>query len=1323
MSNSSSFSQFTNLYSLSKTLRFELKPVGKTKQMLEENNIFKTDEIIQNKYKKTKTYLDRLHREFAKESLSNARLDGLKEYEQALKNVKKITRDTVKKQADQWKKELENLEKKLRKQIIVFFNRQAKQWSEKYIGLKNNDMKILEEEHVFESLLKEKYGKEDDAFIKDEKNQFILDESGDKISIFDSWKGFTGYFTKFFETRKNFYKDDGTSTALATRIIDQNLKRFCDNLLVFENIKEKLDFSEIAQNFGKNVEDVFTLDFYNKCLLQDGINFYNKILGGDVLLNGQKQKGVNEIINKYRQDNKGEKLPFLKLLDKQILSELEKEKFIDEIENDEQLQKILKIFQKTAKNKIKFLKKLLFDFIKNYQNYDLTKIYISKEAFNTISYKWTNETNLFQKTLYETMKEDKTLKGLKYEKRDDAYKFPDFIAFSFIYDTLKKIKEEKFWKERYSEIAEFERKVKFEQFLGILNFEFLSLFEKEVTNSKTGETNKIGYNDICPKFIALVENFENTKQSKVLIKEFADSVLHIYQMAKYFAIEKKRKWLDDYDLDDFYTNPDFGYQLFYENAYEDIVQIYNKLRNYLTKKPYDEKKWKLNFKNPTLANGWDKNKESDNFAILLRKEGSYYLGLMRKGHNKIFSDKDIENFKQNTQSEKYEKMEYKYFPDQAKMFPKVCFSKKGLEFFQPSEEIYNIYKNEEFKKGDSFSVKSMQKLINFYKNSLTKYVGWQCFNFKHLKPTQEYTNNIGEFYHDVAKNGYKISFKNISKSYIDEKNQNGELYLFEIHNKDWNVGATGKKNLHTMYFESLFSNENIAKNFSFKLNGQAEIFYRPKTDIDKLGSKKDKQGKIVTNHKRYGENKIFFHIPISVNRTKNDAIHFNEKMNDFLANNPEINIIGVDRGEKHLAYYSVINQKQEILESGTLNLIQNKNESGEVILKKEKEILEIRNDNNEIIDYKLIETGKKTKSENYKLLLDYKEKKRKIERQSWQAVENIKDLKQGYVSQVIRKLADLVIKYNAIIVFEDLNMRFKQIRGGIEKSAYQQLEKALIEKLNFLVEKGEINSQKAGHLLKAYQLTAPFKTFQKMGKQTGILFYTQANYTSKIDPVTGWRPNLYLKYSNAEQAKKDISKFSTIKFANGRFEFSYNVGNFKKLKEIPKNTLWTVCSQVERFRWDRYLNQNKGGYNHYENLTTNFKELLENFMIDIKGDIKKQIENLDASKNDNKVFFKKFIFLFQLICQIRNTNPNETGNDNDFILSPVFPFFDSRKNNGAHLPKNGDDNGAYNIARKGIIVLNKISDYVKKNENSQKMKWNDLFVSSVDWDNFIFKNV
>lgn len=1272
---------FTNQYSLSKTLRFELVPVGKTEEILEEEKVFEKDEIIKKKYEATKPYFDRLHREFVEKALANAVLSDLDDY---LKLFKKWKNDK-----EAHNKDLQKKEMTLRKEVVTFFDAQAKTWSENYANLKKKDMGILSEEAVFENILKVRYGSENETKIIDESTE-------ESVSIFDSWKGFTGYFDKFFETRKNFYKDDGTSTALATRIIDQNLKRFCDNILIFESVKDTVDFSE--SNFAKSLTKIFSVDFYNSCFLQEGIDFYNKVLGGETLQNGEKKKGLNECINMYKQQTR-EKLSFFKELDKQILGESEKENFIDEIQDEENLKEVLQKFYAVSEAKTNNLKKLFTHFVKNNHEYDLSKTYISKEMLNTICHKWTYEYLIWTNNIAESFKEN----GVKLsKKKDEGYSFPDFISLNIIQRSLEKIEIEKFWKERYYDNLTLETNDAWKQFLQIFEFEFFSLFEKEIVDSKTGKNVKVGYDVFVSQMKTLLENFENTKKSKVIIKDFADSVLRIYQMAKYFALEKKRKWVgDDYELGEFYEHPDFGYKsFFYDDAYEDIVQVYNTLRNFLTKKPYSEEKWKLNFSNPTLADGWDKNKESDNFAVILKKDEKYYLALMTKGNNRIFDDRNEDKLKENIENGKYEKVVYKLLPGANKMLPKVFFSASNIDFYSPSEKVLEVrnhashVKNGTPQKGfekKDFSLKDCHILIDFFKKSIQKHPDWQHFDFQ-FSDTEKY-KDISDFYREVESGGYKISFQSISEEYITEKNKKGELYLFQIKNKDWNERAKGKKNLHTLYFESLFSEENRKQNFPMKLNGQAEIFYRPKTKDLKKEKITTKSGKILEKEEkafqknRFTENKIFFHVPLTLNRTKPEMnqYRFNAEINTFLANNPDINIIGVDRGEKHLAYYSVINQNQEILESGTLN-----------------EIAGV----------------------DYERLLEEKAENREQARKDWQAVEGIKDLKKGYISQVVRKLADLAIKHNAIIVFEDLNMRFKQIRGGIEKSAYQQLEKALIEKLNFLVNKNEIDPKKAGYLMKAYQFTAPFTTFKEMGKQTGIIFYTQANYTSKIDPITGWRPNLYLKYSNAEKAKQDIIKFSKIEFVNSRFEFTYDLKSFITSDKVrfSKKTQWTVCSCVERFRWNRNLNNNKGGYDPYKNMTEEFQNLFEQYKIDfLRGNILEQIETLETTGNEN--FFKDFIFYFNLICQIRNTDEQAKDvNSQDFILSPVEPFFDSRKDNGKNLPKNGDDNGAYNIARKGIMLLQRINDFENMtDEEKNKLKYPDLFITNAEWDSFATK--
>src|SRR5690606_18550495 len=100
----------------------------------------------------------------------------------------------------------------------------------------------------------------------------------------------------------------------------------------------------------------------------------------------EKIKGINEIINKYRQENPGEKLPFLKKLDKQVLSE--KEKLIDEIETQEELVERLTDFDNSSLTKISLIKELLYVFFAHADKYNLNGIYLSKEALNTIAYKW-----------------------------------------------------------------------------------------------------------------------------------------------------------------------------------------------------------------------------------------------------------------------------------------------------------------------------------------------------------------------------------------------------------------------------------------------------------------------------------------------------------------------------------------------------------------------------------------------------------------------------------------------------------------------------------------------------------------------------------------------------------------------------------------------------------------------------------------------------------------------------------------------------------------------------------------------------------------------
>jgi CRISPR-associated protein Cpf1 len=78
--------------------------------------------------------------------------------------------------------------------------------------------------------------------------------------------------------------------------------------------------------------------------------------------------------------------------------------------------------------------------------------------------------------------------------------------------------------------------------------------------------------------------------------------------------------------------------------------------------------------------------------------------------------------------------------------------------------------------------------------------------------------------------------------------------------------------------------------------------------------------------------------------------------------------------------------------------------------------------------------------------------------------------------------------------------------------------------------------------------------------------------------------------------------------------------------------------------------------------------------------------------------------------RVTDSNYESGTSENDFILSPVEPFFDSRKARTL-LPENGDANGAYNIARKGILMLQAIN-------TSETVDKVDLMVKKEQWQNY-----
>lgn len=1218
--------QFINRYPLSKTLRFSLIPIGETENNFNKNLLLEKDKQRAENYEKVKGYIDRFHKEYIESVLSKARIEKVNEYANLYWKSNKDDSDI---------KAMESLENDMRKQI-------SKQ-------LKSNDR------------YKRLFGKE---LICEDLPSFLTDK--DERETVECFRSFTTYFKGFNTNRENMYSSDEKSTAIAYRCINDNLPRFLDNVKSFQKVFDNLSDETITKLntdlyniFGRNIEDIFSVDYFEFVLAQSGIDIYNSMIGGYTCSDGTKIQGLNERINLYNQrdakDDKSKRLPLMKPLYKQILSEKDSVSFIPEKFNSDN--EVLLAVEDYYTDHIGYID-LLTELLQSLNTYNANGIFVkSGVSITDISNGAFNSWNVLRsawnekyEALYPVTSKTKIDKYI--EKRDKVYKaIKSFSLFELQSLGNENGNEITDW--YISSINECNSKIKeaYLQAQELLKSDYEKTYDKRLyKNEKATES---------------VKNLLDT------IKDFQHLVKPLNGTGK------------EENKDELF----YGKFTSYYDSIADIDRLYDKVRNYITQKPYSKDKIKLNFDNPQLLGGWDKNKESDYRTVLLHKDGFYYLAVMDKSRSKAFVDapeitSDNEDY--------YEKMEYKLLPGPNKMLPKVFFATKNIDKFQPSNRILDIRKKESFKKGATFNKSECHEFIDYFKDSIEKHDDWSQFGFK-FSPTENY-NDISEFYREISDQGYSVNFNKISKNYVDELVENGYIYLFQIYNKDFSKYSKGTPNLHTLYFKMLFDERNLS-NVVYKLNGEAEMFYREASISDKekithqanqpIGNKnpdnKKKESVFeydIIKDERFTKRQFSLHVPITINFKAHGQEFLNNDVRKAVKYKDDNYVIGIDRGERNLIYISVINSNGKIVEQMSLN--------------------EIIGDNGHRVDYQK--------------LLDTKEKERDKARKNWTSVENIKKLKEGYISQVVHKICELVVKYDAVIAMEDLNFGFKRGRFPVEKQVYQKFENMLISKLNLLIDK-KADPTEDGGLLRAYQLTNKFDGVNK-AKQNGIIFYVPAWDTSKIDPATGFVNLLKPKYTSVPEAKKLFETIDDIKYnANtDMFEFYIDYSKFPRCNSDFKK-VWTVCTNSSRILTFRNKEKNNMWDNKQIVLTDEFKSLFNEFGIDYKDNLKNSILSIS-----NADFYKRLIKLLSLTLQMRNSITGSTLPEDDYLISPVEnengEFYDSRnyKGTNAALPCDADANGAYNIARKALWAINVLKDTPDDMLNKAK-----LSITNAEW--------
>lgn len=1257
--------ELTGLYSLTKTIGVELKPVGKTQELIEARKLIEQDDQRAEDYKIVKDIIDRYHKDFIDKCLNCVKIekDDLEKYVSLAENS---NREAV---------DFDNIKTKMRNQITESFKKNPL-----FVGLFKKEL------------------------ITNYLPNFVSEEERVVVNKFSK---FTTYFDAFYDNRKNLYSGDAKSGTIAYRLIHENLPMFLDNIASFNKISEtgvNEYFSSIEAEFtdtlnGKHLADLFQIDYFNNTLTQKKIDNYNYIVGA-----------VNKAVNLYKQQHKNVRIPLLKKIHKMILSDRVTPSWLPErFESDEEMLTAIKAAYESLKEVLvgdddDSLRNLLL----NIDNFDLEHIYIAKDSgLTSISQQIFGYYDTYTLAIKDQLqrknpatKKQREKPNLYDERIDKLYKKEDSFSIAYL-NRLVDTKEHITINEYYRLLGSYCREG------GKSNNDFF----KQIDGA---------YSAISYLFSAEHGEIAQSDSDTAVVQK----LLEVYKGLQRF-IKPLLGHGDEADKDN-----EFDAKLHKVWDELDIITpLYDKVRNWLSRKIYNPEKIKLCFENNgKLLSGWSDNQtKSDN--------GTQYGGYIFRKKNEIGEydfylgvSSDAKLFRHDA-TIGYEDGMYERF-DYYQLKSKTLLGKSYVgNYGEDSNAVLSAFNNAVTKlhlekklvpKDNENVPKYLKRLkqdyAGFYQilmnddnvvdayNSMKQHILATLASLSRVPAAIELATqtdlDIDDFIDEIMKlPSESFGYFPVATAAIEEakKREKKPLFLFKMSNKDLSYAeksskglrkSRGTENLHTMYLKALlgmtqnvFSIGSGMVFFRHQTKGLAETTARHKANefIANKNKLNDKKKSIfdyeIVKNKRFIKDKYLFHLSMNLNYSQPNKFDINSKVREIIRNGGIKHIIGIDRGERNLIYLSLIDMEGNIVMQKSLNIL--------------------KDDHN-------------AKGTDYKGLLTEREGENKEARRNWKMIANIKDLKRGYLSQVVHIISKMMVEYDAIVVLEDLNPGFIRGRRKIERNVYEQFERMLIDKLNFYVDKHK-DANETGGLLHALQLTSEFKNFKKSDHQNGCLFYIPAWNTSKIDPTTGFVNLFDTRYTNADKALEFFSKFDAIRYNEEKdwFEFEFDYDKFTQKAHGTRNK-WTLCTYGKRLRSFKNPTKQYNWDSEVVALTDEFKRILGEADIDIHENLKDAIRNLEGKR---RKYLEPLMQFMRLLLQLRNS---KAGTDEDYILSPVADengvFYDSRSC-GDQLPENADANGAYNIARKGLMLIRQI----KEAKELGKVKYD---ISNKAWLNF-----
>lgn len=404
--------------------------------------------------------------------------------------------------------------------------------------------------------------------------------------------------------------------------------------------------------------------------------------------------------------------------------------------------------------------------------------------------------------------------------------------------------------------------------------------------------------------------------------------------------------------------------------------------------------------------------------------------------------------------------------------------------------------------------------------------------------------------------------------------------------------------------------------------------------MEKVGAHRAKFD--ITKDRCYTQDRYLFHLPVRLGMSNPynelkalDAV--NGRVDAWLASRKERNVLAINRGENNMLYAVVVNEKGKILHQQNFNIVD---------------------------------------SIDYKVRLDDRTFTYRVASDRWQSADTVADLKTGYIANALHAITQMALRYQAVIVMESLDDRFKNDRAQLGQTIYRKFQKMLLDKLRWWV------PDKA-HPERVLQLTAGSRCSGMYDPgHNGIVYFVSPWATSILDPNTGFK-NMLLVY-DADRAPKKRKLFENMKAVryDGRdFVFEFDYADYG-LKGAGPKTSWKASTAGVRLVVEKDMKS--GEWREKEVRPTDImKDALKGVAYQRGTDVRATLASLEGNRLDEAVEALK------LTMQMRNC---DIGAREDWFVSPVPGGFDSRKAR-MDQPLTTDAVTAYNLARKCLWTI------------------------------------